>query len=236
MGAFLPLNAQNAANSDPTYQALRSLALGSESVEVNDLYLRREAGTFHLRSGTICFAAAVQGKVTGAAFVGDGSLALAVPPSEVDILKLLTKESGFSENFSQMVLRFTDSTYEEIKKAAKPAAANCDAGTWKESQRTTREILKNNLEVRILEDLIGNQSGGLFVAFVHGKRYSAKNFSPLTRTRVATRSCSQPMRKARPDFGPPCLCPESISAGRWGCPSASSISNLTPVSRATATL
>ena len=174
VGICAPLSAQNAPNSDPTYQALRNVALGSESVEVNDLYLRRDAATFHLRSGTICFAAAVQGKVTGALFVGDGSLALAVPPSEVDILKLLTKESEFNENFSQMVLRFTDSTYDEIKKTAKPGAGNCDAGTWKDSQRTTRDTLKNNLEIRILEDILANQPGGLFVAFVRGKRYSDK--------------------------------------------------------------
>ena len=37
------------------------------------------------------------------------------------MLKLLTKENEFSETFSQMVLRFTDSTYEEIKGASTPA-------------------------------------------------------------------------------------------------------------------
>ena len=42
-------------NSDPTYQQLRNLTLGSEAVSVSNLDLKRDAGTFHLRSGTVCF-------------------------------------------------------------------------------------------------------------------------------------------------------------------------------------
>ena len=63
-------------NSDPTYQQLRNLSLGSEAVSVNNVNLRRDAATFHLRSGTVCFVAPVQGKVTGAVFVGDGNMIL----------------------------------------------------------------------------------------------------------------------------------------------------------------
>ncbi len=128
LAAFLileiPAHAQNAApgpNSDPTYQALRNAALGSESVTVSNFQLHREAATFHLRSGTICFLAPVANKVTGAVFIGDGNLVIDPPDSERAMLKLLTKENEFSENFSQMVLRFTDSTYEEIKGASTPA-------------------------------------------------------------------------------------------------------------------
>jgi len=70
-------NAPTASNSDPTYQALRNLTLSGESVSVNNLELKRDAGTFHLRSGSICFVAPVAGKVTGAVFVGDGNFVLA---------------------------------------------------------------------------------------------------------------------------------------------------------------
>jgi hypothetical protein len=162
------------ANSDPTYQALRNLALGGESVSVDNFNLRRDAATFHLRSGTVCFAAAVQGRVTGAVFVGDGMFVLDAPPSEKDMLKLLTKENEFSESFSQMSLRFTDSTYEDIKKSGNPTTASCDAGLFKESQRIARNRLKLNLEVRILEDVLSTGPGSLFIAFIHGKRYSDK--------------------------------------------------------------
>jgi len=167
-------NAPSGPNSDPTYQALRNLTLSGEAVSVNNFELKRDAGTFHLRSGTICFVGPVAGRVTGAVFVGDGNFILDAPGSEKAMLKLLTKEDEFSENFSQMALRFTDSTYDEVKKAGTAGASGCDAGPLKDSQHTTRHKMKTNLETRILEDLLSPEPGGLFVAFIHGKRYNGQ--------------------------------------------------------------
>jgi hypothetical protein len=166
--------AQNAPNSDPAYQALRNLTLGNESVNVSNIDFKRDAATFHLRSGTVCFVAPVQGKITGAVFVGDGNLVLDPPASERSMLKLLTKEDEFSENFGQLVLRFTDSTYDEIKKSGMAASGGCDAGLLKDSQRVTRSKLKENLEARILQDVLSPEPGGFFEAFIHGKRYNDK--------------------------------------------------------------
>ncbi len=162
-------------NSDPTYQALRNVALSGEAVNVTNFELKRDAGNFHFRSGTICFVAPVQGRVTGAVFKGDGEFALTPPDeNEQKSLRLLTKENGFSETFNQLVLRFTDSTYEEVKKAGIAAASGCDPGPLKDSQHTTRFKLKDNYEARILEDLLGSESGALFVAFIHGKHYNGE--------------------------------------------------------------
>jgi Peptidase family M1 domain len=164
-----------APNSDPTYQQLRNLTLGGEAVSVTNFTLKRDAGAFHLRSGTVCFVTPVQGKITGAVFTGDGDFVLDPPlESERKSLKLLTKEDEFSEKFSQAVLRFTDSTYDEIKKGGSPASGGCDAGLLKDSQNTTRHKFKDNLEARILQDVMSPEPGGLFVAFIHGKRYSDK--------------------------------------------------------------
>src|SRR5438445_7717029 len=89
----------SAPNSDPTYQQLRSLSLSGDAVSVNGLTLKRDAATFHLRSGTVCFVASVQNRVTGAVFVGDGNMVLEPPiPIERGSLHLLTKEQEFSEN------------------------------------------------------------------------------------------------------------------------------------------
>ena len=167
-------NAAPAANSDPTYQALRNVGLSGESVSVNNLELKRDAGTFHLRSGTICFVSPVAGKVTGAVFSGDGNFVLDPPDTEKKMLKLLTKENEFSETFTQMVLRFTDSTYEELKKGGSAGGSGCDAGPLKDSQHTTRHKLKNNFESRILEDVLSPEPGSLFAAFIHGKRYNGQ--------------------------------------------------------------
>jgi hypothetical protein len=173
-----PAFAQNATpappNSFPAYRALRNLALSGDAVTVNNLELKRHAGTFHLRSGVVCFVTPVESKVTGAVFIGDGNFILDPPESERSMLKLLTKEDEFSENFSQMTLRFTDSTYEEIKKGGTSGGSGCDAGPLKDSQHTTRHKLKMNLDSRILEDVLSPEPGGLFIAFIHGKRYNGQ--------------------------------------------------------------
>jgi hypothetical protein len=162
-----------APNSDFTYQQLRNIGLSSEAFAVKDFNLRRDAATFHLRSGTVCFVTPVQGKVTGAVFVGDGNMILDPPlPIERSSLKLLTKEDEFSENFTHLVLRFTDTTYDEIKKAGSPASGGCDASLLPDSQKVTRKKVHFNLDARILQDVLGSWPGGLFVAFVHGKRYN----------------------------------------------------------------
>jgi hypothetical protein len=167
--------AQSAANSDPNYVALRNLSLGSEAVSVTNFDLKRDAGTFRLNSGTFCFVPPVNGKVTGAVFAGDGVFLL-VPPNETErkSLKFLTKEDEFSEKFERLVIRFTDSTYEEIKKGGAPGAGNCDAGVLRDSQNATRHKLKHNLEAELLGEVLSSEPRGLFVAFIHGKRYDDK--------------------------------------------------------------
>jgi len=167
--------AQTGPNSDPNYLALRNITLGNEAVSVTNSDLKRDAGTFHLISGTVCFVPPVNGKVTGAVFVGEGSFVLN-PPTETErkSLKYLTKEDEFSEKFERLVLRFTDSTYDEIKKAGTAASGGCDAGLLKDSQNTTRHRIKYNLEARILEEILSPEPRGLLFAFIHGKRYDDK--------------------------------------------------------------
>src|SRR5437667_1712773 len=90
--------AQSGPGSDPNYVALRNLTLGSEAISVKNLELKRDAGTFRLNSGTVCFVPPVNGRVTGAVIVGDGNFLL-VPPTESErkSLKYLTKEDQFCD-------------------------------------------------------------------------------------------------------------------------------------------
>jgi len=179
LGMVFPAIAQNnppAPNSDPIYQQLRNVGLGNEAVTVNNLAIKRDGATFHLRSGTVCFVAPVQGKVTGAIFEGDGNLVLDPPlPIEISSLRLLTKEDEFSENFNHLVLRFTDATYDEIKKAGSPGSSSaCGAGWLQDASNALRKRMRYNLSARILQDVLSDEPGGLFVAFIHGKRYNDK--------------------------------------------------------------
>jgi len=171
---------QSGANSDPNYVALRNIGLGSEAFKVTNLDLKRDAGTFRLISGTVCFVPPVNGKVTGAVFVGDGVFLLEPPTaSERKSLKFLTKEDDFNEKFEKLVLRFTDSTYDDIKKAGTAASGGCDAGLLKDTQNTTRHKLKHNLEIDLLAEVLSPSSRGAFIAFIHGKRYNDREIYSL---------------------------------------------------------
>jgi len=180
-GAVIPgSDGETGPNSDPNYLALRNITLGSEAVSVTNFDLKRDAGTFHLHSGTVCFVPPVNGRVTGAVFAGDGSFVLN-PPTEAErkSLKYLTKEDQFNEKFERLVLRFTDSTYDQIKKDGTPASGGCDRGLLKDSQNTTRHKIKTNLEAQLLGEILSPEPRGIFVAFVHGKRYDDKELYEL---------------------------------------------------------
>jgi hypothetical protein len=174
------VRAQSGPNSDPTYVALRNQGLGTETVRVTNFDLKRDAGTFRLISGTVCFVSPVNGKVTGGVFTGDG-IFLLTPPTEAErkSLTYLTKEEEFNEKFDRLVLRFTDSTYDEIKKAGSSSTEGCDAGMLKDSQSTMRHRIKHNLEIEILGEVLSPDPRGLFVAFIHGKRYNDKEIYSL---------------------------------------------------------
>jgi hypothetical protein len=171
---------QSGANSDATYIALRNLSLGTEAVSVSSFDLKRDAGIFRFKSGTVCFASPVNGKVTGAVFTGDGEFLL-TPPTEQErkSLNYLTKETEFHERFERLILRFTDSTYEELKKAGTPTNAGCDAGLWKDSQNMTRHKLRHNLEEELLGEVLSPEPREMFVAFIHGKRYADREMYKL---------------------------------------------------------
>ncbi len=180
VGSVPTASAQAGPNSDPNYVALRNITLGNEAVSVTNFDLKRDAGTFRLKSGTVCFVPPVNGKVTGAVFSGDGSFLLN-PPTEAERknLKYLTKEDEFNEKFERLVLRFTDSSYDEIKKAGTAASGGCDAGVLKDSQYTTRHRIKHNLEAELLGEVLSSEPRGLFVAFIHGKHYDDKEVYQL---------------------------------------------------------
>lgn len=174
--------AQNAslapkANSDPLYQQLRHISLGGDSVAVKNFVLKRDAATFTFKSGSFYFLAPVSGKVTGAVFLGDGSFSL-VPPiaSEKRMLALLTKEPGLNETFGQAVFRFTDNSFDEIKKSASSTAAGGGnpASVLSDNIDAVRRKLHTNLSARILQDVLNPSDGGLFYAFIKGNKYSGK--------------------------------------------------------------
>ena len=72
---------------------------------------------------------AVEGRVTGAVFVGEGEFSL-TPPVEYEkhSLSLFTGEPSITEQFTKLTLRFTDKTYEEIKASAQAVLVDVGSG------------------------------------------------------------------------------------------------------------
>jgi hypothetical protein len=172
------------ANSDRVYQQLRQQAKTTEEfsgayASVNNLVLKRDAAIFTLRSGDVYFVSPVEGRVTGAVFIGDGEITL-VPPTEIEkrSIKIFTGEPGITEQFSHLVLRFTDKTFDEVKvsanatmKSGGPLASQA-RDLFRDNQQLLRKRLQDNRELRTLLDLYALDHQGFFTAFINGKRYN----------------------------------------------------------------
>ena len=171
-------------NIDPVYQSLRQLGRNEQDFAgpyavVNNLQLKRDAANFNLKSGELYFITPVEGKVTAAVFIGDGELSL-MPPTAIEkhSLKIFTGEDSITEQFTKLILRFTDQTFEQIKsspnatmKTGGPAASQA-RGLFRDNQDLLRKRLRDNRELRTLYDLYNPARDGFFAAFIDGKRFN----------------------------------------------------------------
>jgi hypothetical protein len=171
------VRAQSKAGSNPVYQELRTVAVGTEAFQVTDFVLAKDTAAFTL-TGALHLLAPVQGKVTGAVFIGKGSMTYAPPiAAERSMLRNLTRGEEFNETFERVVFRFTDDTADKIKAAATGKAS----GGTSQAQDALKDVndalrlkLRDNLHARILHDVLSPSPGGLFHAYVSGKKYSGK--------------------------------------------------------------
>ena len=165
--------AQHPANSNGSYQQLRTLLPGADVICVKNLVLKRDAGTFTFQSGNIAFYNAVNGKITGAVFTGEGHFHLTPPNAEErHNLAIFTKSEEFDEDFDRVILRFTDSTADELRKAsAGPGTASPDfASAARDLHSFQHTKLLDNTDLRLLEDVLSPAPGGYFFAAIHGRK------------------------------------------------------------------
>ncbi len=181
------------ANSDLLYQQLRQQGKIAQEFSgpyatVNNLILKKEGAAFNLRSGELYFLAAVEGRYTAAVFIGDGEFTL-VPPTEIErnSLKIFTNEPSITEQFTTLILRFTDKTFDEVKNAPTvklntggPQASRA-SDLFRENQTLLRKQLRDNSELRVLADIYAPERPGFFTAFINGKRFNklVYFFNPL---------------------------------------------------------
>jgi len=168
-------------NADGMYQALRSALPAGEGVQVKALTLERQGGSFQFEQGSFFFYGQVNGKFTGAVFLGKGHFALApAAASEQHSLSLLTKSGAMSQDFTTLVLRFTDGTAEEIRKASTGSAGvvtgpAVQAGA--EAAKGFRQKLHENFELRLLSDVLTPQHEGQYflASFRMGGMFTGRN-------------------------------------------------------------
>lgn len=169
------------STTDPIYSNLRQVKLSGESVALKNVVIKRDAGVITFKDGVAHFLAPVEGKVTGAVFIGDGEFEL-TPPLEIERKHLanLTQGPKLSEQFSKVVFRFTDGTYDELKKQGAPAAGGVDSSAQSSLDEVRTRLRKTagyNLEARIFTDLSMPAPKGLFHAYFNGKKYGNWHFA-----------------------------------------------------------
>jgi hypothetical protein len=171
-------HAQQQPNTNAAYRLLRNSLPAGGTIPADNLVLKRDAGTFTFTRGQFAFFGEVNGKITGAVFVGAGHFHLA-PPTEIErhSLQILTKKPEYDEDFTQVVLRFTDGTAEELRKSASagqskpPTGAQADSALIRaatEFHIFQRDHLFENVDLRLLEDVLSPSKGSFFLAAIRG--------------------------------------------------------------------
>ena len=155
------------------YDQVRAFSLTGGSAKVSGLVLKRDRVQMTF-TGTFYFATPIEGHVTGAVFVGDGTFSAPVPPSDFEkenVRRLLGADSVDSD-FNTSVMRFSDDTFEQL--GQKPAPAPVDANAQKLANETEARVTKEtgaNLSARIAVSILNQEKPGFFYAtFNGGKR------------------------------------------------------------------
>ena len=172
--------------SDAVYGQLRSLKINGETAPANGLTIHRDAATFIFNRGEFHFTEPVQGKVVAAVFIGDGEFRLD-PPTAVEKrnLEIFVKDVPLAEPFSELVLHFTDSTYQEITHGVSLSKGSPSQkassiledrmGLLRKGRNFSKpniaiDLLHYNLPARLLADIYDPSHAGFFNAFIKGKR------------------------------------------------------------------
>jgi hypothetical protein len=155
------------------YEALKKFELRG-AASVSNLVLKRDRAEMSF-TGDFYFAAPVNGRVTGAVFIGSGTFRAPAPPvpyEKQNLIRFLGTEIAESD-FRVAVLRFSDDTFELIGKSFTPNITP-PGNAQRIADELEPRMLKEtgvNLSARLLLSLANKESPGLFLAqFDRGSR------------------------------------------------------------------
>ncbi|HKR11077.1 MAG TPA: M1 family aminopeptidase [Pyrinomonadaceae bacterium] len=165
--------AQDSAGSKEkqTYNQLKAFALTGGSAQVKALVLKKDRAQITL-DGTVYFAEPINGRITGAVFIGEGRFTAETPPNEFerDNVKRLLGAENVESDFKTAVFRFTDDTAAQL---GQPAAGAADPRAQKLAQEIDERMLKEtgaNLPARLAVSLLNGEKPGFFFAQFDGGR------------------------------------------------------------------
>ena len=125
------------------YRRLHNVGLDARQVfSVRDGHLDREDIHVTLGDGTLAFTEAVDGKITGAFFAGEGEVLILPPnPAERASLALFTRAAVLEEKFTTAYLRFSDDhIVEDLQPAMRPAEDSGEfVAKWNSAARSLGE-------------------------------------------------------------------------------------------------
>jgi hypothetical protein len=174
------------AKGREVYDQLKAFQLAG-SVEARGLTLKRDRAVMTF-DGTFYFAAPVEGRVTGAVFIGKGTFRAEVPPSdfEKDNVKRLLGTDSVDSDFNTAVLRFTDDTAERLGLKPQEGGQSGERAQKLASELNPR-ILKEtgaNLAARVALSLLNGEKPGFFFANFDGGSRGRFSFLLDHQTRV----------------------------------------------------
>src|SRR5438876_10484892 len=157
---------------DPNYKLLRE-AIPAETFSIDNLSLQRDVAQLTLQSGTVTFLTPVQDKRMLAVFRGEGTFEVA-PITSMDrnyLVKLAGQEKP-RVGFQRMLIAFSDSTYDEVKKAGKfvtldPEAASAAADLRKKIRKEPDN--EDNIEAELLADFYSPPRESSLMALMSAK-------------------------------------------------------------------
>lgn len=161
------------SNGKAIYDQIKAFDLNGGKAEVSQLTLTRDRVVMTF-TGTFYFSSTIEGRVTGAVFIGQGTFKAEVPPNEFEKnnVRRLLKADLVESDFRTAVFRFTDDTFDLI--STNKTGGFADAQAVKLASDAASRTLKEtgaNLASRLTISILNKENPGFFFAsFDGGKR------------------------------------------------------------------
>lgn len=177
------------AGGRAVYDHIKAFQLDGGSAQVTNLVLDRDRARMTF-TGTFYFPSPVEGRVTGAVFIGRGEFRAEVPPSDFEKanVRRFLKTDVIESDFTSAVLRFSDDTFDLIGKDRRSGATPPPEAS-KLAVETDSRIMKQtgaNISSRIAISILNGERPGFFFSHFNGGKLDRFSYLFDAQNRVPT--------------------------------------------------